>query len=125
MDVTGQSSETALVLTTLILATTFTPIKKRLEEIAGSYLAPQPATQPVSLPDTPIAAAANERAAGPVTIDADDLDRRIATIARRVSLEVLAESARAERSAQDHDPDQDEHERPDQVAQAREPRPQA
>ena len=54
VDVTGQSSETALVLTTLILATTFTPIKKRLEEIAGSYLAPQPAaTQPVGLPYTP------------------------------------------------------------------------
>lgn len=37
-DVTGDSSEVALVITTLILATTFTPIKKRLEEAVDRRL---------------------------------------------------------------------------------------
>lgn len=42
--VTGQESDGALVLTTLVLATTFTPIKSRLEGIAASrYKAPAPA----------------------------------------------------------------------------------
>ena len=34
VDVTGQNSEATLVLTTLVLATTFTPIKSRLEKLA-------------------------------------------------------------------------------------------
>ena len=34
VDVTGQNSEATLVLTTLVLATTFTPIKSRLEKVA-------------------------------------------------------------------------------------------
>lgn len=40
---TGEESEAALVLTTLVLATTFTPIKTRLEKIAGERFKPQPA----------------------------------------------------------------------------------
>jgi hypothetical protein len=59
--VTGQESDGALVLTTLVLATTFTPIKSRLESVAAhryalpgasasatarSVVAPSPASQP-------------------------------------------------------------------------------
>ena len=40
---TGAESEAALVLTTLLLATTFTPIKKRLEDVVERrYKAPEP-----------------------------------------------------------------------------------
>lgn len=42
VSLTGEESEAALVLTTLVLATTFTPIKSRLEKIAGARLRPQP-----------------------------------------------------------------------------------
>ena len=38
--VTGQESDGALVLTTLVLATTFTPIKSRLEGIAARHYRP-------------------------------------------------------------------------------------
>jgi hypothetical protein len=41
--ITGQESDGALVLTTLILATTFTPIKSRLEGIAARRYQPHPA----------------------------------------------------------------------------------
>jgi hypothetical protein len=52
---TGQESEIALVLTTLILATTFTPIKKRLEAIVESRYTPaegEPASDAQALPAT-------------------------------------------------------------------------
>jgi hypothetical protein len=35
--VTGQSSDAALIIATLVLATTFTPVKNRLERLAGSW----------------------------------------------------------------------------------------
>src|SRR4029453_14229739 len=35
--VTGQSSDAALIIATLVLATTFTPGKSRLEHLAGSW----------------------------------------------------------------------------------------
>ena len=35
--VTGQSSDAALIIATLVLATTFTPVKNRLEHLAGSW----------------------------------------------------------------------------------------
>ena len=47
-ELTGQSSDGALVLTTLVLATTFTPIKRRLERIAAARLQ-EPAEVPVSI----------------------------------------------------------------------------
>jgi two-component system NarL family sensor kinase len=91
VDVTGQSSETSLVLTTLILATTFTPIKQGLEKLVARRLVPQPATgDAVPTPATPI-------------VDADELDLRIEAIARRVSREVVAEVARDRGAATDVD----------------------
>ncbi len=70
----------ALVLTTLVLATTFTPIKRRLEALAehrfGSHPGPAWSATDVT-PFTPI--------------DLAELDQRIEAIARRVSLEVAAE----------------------------------
>jgi hypothetical protein len=88
---TGEGSEAALVLTTLVLATTFTPIKSRLERIAARRFPPEPS---VGIDQ----AAAAQGSDGPVTanstqIDADlaDLDGRIETIARRVAREVVAE----------------------------------
>jgi hypothetical protein len=77
---TGQESEAALVLTTLVVATTFTPIKTYLEKLAAKRF---PAT-PVPTP-----------AADPlVTAPHDDLDARIEAIAFRVARQVLAESSR-------------------------------
>lgn len=91
VDVTGQSSEMALVLTTLILATTFTPIKKGLEEFAGRRLTPTDAGADAAaaptVADPPVAAVAP-------SLDLGELDRRIEAIARRVSLEVLAAAPR-------------------------------
>ena len=107
---TGESNEFALVLTTLILATTFTPIKKRLEDIAERRLTPAHAPVPGTVPVAQAAAdpapafATQVDAAAPATVDLDELDRRIETIARRVSLEVVA-AARAEGGATGGSPD--------------------
>lgn len=70
--VTGQNSDAALVLTTLVLATSFTPVKQRLEGIASDRF--KPASVRAEAIDPP----------------PDDLDARIEAIARRVSEEVLA-----------------------------------
>ena len=91
---TGESSEVALVLTTLILATTFTPIKQRLEKLAERRLW-TPADGPGSgsspaLPDAATAGTATSGTGASVTLSEADLDRRIETIARRVSLELMA-----------------------------------
>ena len=43
--ITGESSDSALVLTTLVLATSFTPIKQRLEGVADRRFRALPATQ--------------------------------------------------------------------------------
>ena len=77
---TGEESEAALVLTTLVLATTFTPIKSRLEKIAAKRFPPE----------TPPATTAG---AGQLTasVSPDELDARISEIARRVAEEVLRE----------------------------------
>jgi len=54
---TGENSEAALILTTLVLATTFTPIKTRLERIAASRFRPEPRPSdqqtPAPLPPDP------------------------------------------------------------------------
>jgi hypothetical protein len=88
--VTGESNEFALVLTTLILATTFTPIKKRLEDIAERRLAPAHALAPETAPAAPAAAGPPDPAAQ-ASVALDELDRRIEEIARRVGRELLAE----------------------------------
>jgi hypothetical protein len=50
--VTGETSDLALVLTTLLLATTFTPLKGRLERFVDARLRPQPADEAV--PNLPL-----------------------------------------------------------------------
>ena len=73
--VVGHADEAALVLTTLVLATTFTPIKSRLERLAAARF------------KTTIGEEVDNAMPGP-TGD-DELDARIEKIARRVALEVL------------------------------------
>jgi len=123
VDVTGQSNELALVLTTLILATTFTPIKQRLEKVAERRFKTELGEA------VPASAVVSEAGTGTglsvASMTLEDLDRRFEAIARRVSLEVLAATSASEGAAQDQQPDHDEHERPEQVADAREARPQA
>jgi hypothetical protein len=80
----GEESEAALVLTTLVLATTFTPIKGRLEKVAASRLPPEEA-------DPSLAAAMTAEQAPAVAVD---LDARIEAIARRVAREVVEEGRR-------------------------------
>jgi hypothetical protein len=72
--VTGQTSDVALVLTTLVLATSFTPVKQRLEAVANERWRPQ------------------QTAATAAEAVPPELDERIETIARRVSLEVLEQA---------------------------------
>jgi hypothetical protein len=74
IEVTGESSDAALVLTTLVLATSFTPIKQRLETLAGERYSPKGAS--ATLPE-PAA-----------------FDDRVAEIARRVAREVMSEERR-------------------------------
>ena len=45
---TGRADETALVLSTLVLATTFTPIKSRLERVAARRFSPVVPDDPTS-----------------------------------------------------------------------------
>jgi hypothetical protein len=47
---TGENSDIALVITTLLLATTFTPIKRRLELLAGRRMGPEHAEVDVAMP---------------------------------------------------------------------------
>lgn len=50
--VTGQSSDVAAVLTTLILAISFEPLKRRLTEFAKRFeVAPEPMVSPLATPD--------------------------------------------------------------------------
>ena len=126
VDVTGQSNEFALVLTTLILATTFTPIKKRLEEIADRrFRVPTDAAVSAPLSDeVPDLAPARGPSAGSMSVD--DFDRRIEVIARRVARDVLAESRLAsDGAAQDQDAQHHEDEGSEEVSEAGKPGPQA
>jgi hypothetical protein len=89
---TGETSEAALVMTTLVLATTFTPIKGRLERLAALRFPPVPD------PSAGAPAARGHDATAitmPVAAIATDLDARIAAIARQVAREVLDEQRRA------------------------------
>jgi hypothetical protein len=75
---TGQSSDAAIVITTLILASVFTPVRKALESAVDRRF------RPVA-PDTP--AAPGARAVD--GLDAAALDARIAAVARAVVREEL------------------------------------
>jgi hypothetical protein len=81
--VTNDRSDAAIVLTTLILASIFTPARKALEAVVDRRLrpAPVPAGAPV-----------------PITIDEAALDRRIERIARRVAREAVEEADHGSRS---------------------------
>jgi hypothetical protein len=84
--VTGQSSDAALVLTTLVLATSFTPLKGRLERIADERL--KPAAEPKGSV-THVMAASPVAPYGPTGLP-DDLQRRIDEIARQAARETVA-----------------------------------
>jgi hypothetical protein len=106
VDVTRQSSDTALVLTTLVLATTFTPIKSWLEGIAaarfrtshasGEVQAGAPADS-IGTPGPTIPEGAKTQGEGRSGSAAygqeslEDLDARIAAIAEAVARRVLDE----------------------------------
>lgn len=77
---TGQADEAALVLTTLVLATTFTPIKQRLERLAARRFETQP--------DPAVTEAAGLTPEQQASVE---------EIARRVAQEVLAVRARPRR----------------------------
>jgi len=74
---TGQTDETALVLSTLVLATTFTPIKSRLELVAARRFKP-------SVPEA-------EPTPGSAPGADPDLDARIEAAIRRAVDEALRE----------------------------------
>ena len=71
VQVTGETSELALVLTTLILATTFTPIKGRLERIVAERMKPATAGATVPGSNDAVAAAAPDFSVDPVAARAD------------------------------------------------------
>jgi hypothetical protein len=77
--VTGQDSDLVVVLSVLLLTTTFTPIKNRLEKVTSGWFAEKA---------DPAAPGATVVSTGP--LDLADLDARIEAIARRVSKEVVA-----------------------------------
>jgi hypothetical protein len=75
--VTGETSDAALVLTTLVLATSFTPIKGRLETIVARRYRPKgerPATDPGGLPS----------AQAELQLRLDGIDRTLAGIDDRL-----------------------------------------
>lgn len=96
VSLTGQESEAALVLTTLILATTFTPIKSRLERWAAQRLKPGPATAavaPEAVVDGTEAARLDALAAGIEQRLAARLDRRVDAAVRAAVDDRLRERA--------------------------------
>ena len=97
---TGQNSELALVLTTLVLATTFTPIKSRLERLAARRFKPEASREA----DARSAAGAlsgpgaDTTPLAPAAVDPTALDARIEAIARRVAREELRQQVEEPRS---------------------------
>ena len=87
VSVTGEGSETALILTTLVLATTFTPIKGYLERLVARRFPPTVPTEAGSSPSPPILD-------GQVLTTAQ-LDARIEAVARRVAEETFAATGRS------------------------------
>lgn len=92
---TGENSEIALVLTTLVLATTFTPIKSRLEKLAErrfKTVVPESALPGATVPTT--AAAPGSDADALAALEARvvaALDARIEAAARRAVDDALRE----------------------------------
>ena len=95
---TGAEDEAALVLTTLVLATTFTPIKSRLEKIAEKrFKTVERAAMAGGEGDGPGPAAKAGTAVSSADVDLAGLDERIEAVVRRVLPDVL-EEARHRRS---------------------------
>jgi FtsH-binding integral membrane protein len=105
---TGEGSEASLVITTLILATTFTPIKNRLDKVAAAWTS-DPA-YPVTATPAPAAAGtsalvppavADASALGPPAVAAGLLDDPAfaAALDERILAVVRAESAAAQGTA--------------------------
>ena len=84
--ITGDRSDAAIVITTLILAAIFTPARKALEGVVERRFRP-----PVQ-PAQPVAAQAL------VALDDPEVERRIAAIARAVVDEALVDRARIEKA---------------------------
>src|SRR5262249_36656667 len=108
VDVTRQSSDTALVLTTLVLATTFTPIKGWLEGVAASWFRPtagavaegSAAPSAAAVVGAPAGGASNQEIAVSLGLVPDaDLDAHIAAIAETVVRRVLDEQRAQDKSA--------------------------
>jgi len=74
---TGQTDETALVLSTLVLATTFTPIKSRLELVAARRFKSSGAEL--------------ERTSGSAPAEDPELDARLEAAIRRAVADALRE----------------------------------
>jgi hypothetical protein len=89
---TGQTDESALVLSTLVLATTFTPIKTRLELVAAKrFKSEAPESEPTSdLAADGDAVAGVAAATGAADADAE-LDARIEAAVRKAVEEALRE----------------------------------
>ena len=97
VEVTGDTSDLTLVLTTLLLATSFTPIKGRLERIAARWL--RPVQPPAELRPEPIGASAAAALAlleDPVFVAA--LDARI-----RAALETAPTTAQGDQARRQDD----------------------
>jgi hypothetical protein len=88
--ITGETSDGAIVLTTLILAGAFTPARKALEGAVERRWKPAPATPAVATGTAPRPAAGTEPAAREPAGDAAALDARIADVARAIVREELA-----------------------------------
>jgi hypothetical protein len=84
--ITGDRSDAAIVITTLILAAVFTPARKALEGVVDRRF------RPLVSPGQPVAAQAL------VALDDPEVERRIAAIARAVVDEALADRARIEKA---------------------------
>jgi hypothetical protein len=85
--VTGERSDVIVVVTTLILTTTFTPLKQWLEKIPPRWFKDDPESS-LSVNQAVVVPAPTD---GTSTASADEeLDARIERIARRVSEEVVA-----------------------------------
>ena len=97
---TGENSELALVLTTLVLATTFTPIKSRLERLAARRFKPDvgPEADAVSAAGALSGPHADTTAPTNAALDHSGLDARIEAIARRVAREELRQQVEEPRS---------------------------
>jgi hypothetical protein len=80
INVTGDKSDAAIIISTLVLASLFTPVRRVLDSIVDSRFRVSSAARASAVPDAPGA-----------PIDDAELTRRMEDIAERVAREVIAE----------------------------------